>query len=196
MTSRGLAILCFCVLTGLLILSASLPVTTGFESPQLASDGSTNIYPWLVEALKTRRMVRSWPFLGLSLYLLLNTLFCSLQRLGSRDRFPATAPPDAVSRTLSSADASSLVRTLGDSGWQIQNRDDGSWTARRGRWGFYGSLFFHANLLVVLLGTLFQSLFGFTGSMVIAEGQTRLVSEETVQLDTSRPKVFFCLNSN
>ncbi len=190
LTSRTLAIVSFSLITGLLILSTVLP-----NPLYLSEQDEAQLHPvwlWIGEALNTRRLVESWPFIGLCLYLLTNTALCSLQRIARRNRTPELPPEEAFSKTVPIDMETSLLQRLAGRGWRVASPAPGRWIAGRGHWGFWGSTFFHANLLMILVGAILQALFGLSASLIVAEGQTVPLAPESLQRIAERPKVFFC----
>jgi cytochrome c biogenesis protein ResB len=190
LTSRTLAIVSFSLITGLLILSTVLP-----NPLYLSEEDEAQLHPvWLRigEALNTRRVVESWPFIGLCLYLLVNTALCSLQRIPRRNRVPDRPPEEAFSKAVPENMEASFLQRLAGRGWRVASPAPGRWIAGRGHWGFWGSTVFHANLLMIVVGAILQALFGLSASLIVAEGQTVPLVPESLQKVVRRPRVFFC----
>lgn len=190
LTSRTLAIVSFSLITGLLILSTALP-----NPLYLSEQDEARLHPvwlWIGEALNTQRLVESWPFIGLCLYLLVNTALCSIQRIARRNQVPDRPPEEAFSKTVPEKMEASLLQRLAGRGWRVASPAPGRWTAGRGHWGFWGSTLFHANLLMIVVGAILQALFGLSASLVVAEGQTVPLVPESLQKVVRRPRVFFC----
>ncbi len=190
LTSRTLAIVSFSLITGLLILSTALP-----NPLYLSEQDEAQLRPvwlWIGEALHTQRLVESWPFIALCLYLLTNTALCSLQRIARRNQSPDRPPEEAFSKMIPNNLESPLLRRLAGRGWRVDSPAPGRWVAKRGHWGFWGSTVFHANLLMIVVGAILQALFGLSASLVVAEGQTVPLTPESLQKIIRRPKVFFC----
>ncbi|UCF80029.1 MAG: cytochrome c biogenesis protein ResB [Acidobacteriota bacterium] len=193
LTSRTLAIVSFSLITGLLILSTALP-----NPLYLSEQEEAQLHPvWLRtgEALNTQRVVESWPFIGLCLYLLVNTALCSIQRIPRRNRAPDRPPEEAFSKAVPIDMEDFLLQRLAGRGWRVASPAPGRWIAKRGRWGFWGSTVFHANLLMIIVGAILQALFGLSASLVVAEGQTVPLVPESLQKVVRRPRVFFCLQA-
>ncbi len=129
-------------------------------------------------ALGLDHLYSSWVMLVVTTLLAINVAACTFLRLGRRNRAgrPAVGP-DATSQTLGATWGTpesfldvAEARVV-SSGWSILHRDERGIVARAGAIGFWGSMLFHASLLVLILGGVATGLTTFKGRLVITEGQ-------------------------
>lgn len=119
----------------------------------------------------------TWYFLGTLGLLALSLIGCTLDRLRRRRRahsFPTSVPAGTTvvaTYSLDRARAAALGALTGPGRVRIVEGDRGL-LALGGRLGFWGSMLFHAALLIVGIGGVLSVYTSFQGTMVIAEGQT------------------------
>ncbi len=141
----------------------------------------------LFQILNIVDMYNSWWFLSLLLLLSLNLLVCSL------DRFPnvwkqikadnLSISPERLEKMgqkntwLSSQPQSETVETLkqklSNNGWKPQTKetDEGTFLfSQKGAWSRTGVYIVHSSILIIFIGAIIGSLFGFKGYAMIFEG--------------------------
>lgn len=143
-------------------------------------------------------MYHSWWFVGLLLMLVINIVVCSIDRLETTWRviFPKTRKFDleAYQRRKSrwdfkiahsAADINTIYHRFLSKRYRyhrIETMDNGfAVVAERGRWTRLGVYIVHLSVVVMLLGGLIGSRFGFEGFVKIAEGE----SADAVVLNSS-----------
>jgi len=183
LNSRRLAVQLLSAMLLLLVLSALLPspfTMTPRQWRELAE--RRPLIHRLSESLSTPRLVRGPVFVGLSAFLFLSTLVCTVSRLRTRlrgrgaefDREQAfhcgesrrvpTAPAELARRA---------AEVLRKRRWRLERSAGRELVivARRGSdVGFFGSIVFHAGLLVCFLAAPVTGLTLFRGEFVAAEG--------------------------
>lgn len=154
--------------------------------------------PFMYQVLTTLDvfdMYRSWWFQLLILALVANIIICSIDRLrytgkiiftkhpsfnlkafrrrSARQEFSVNSAPQALKTAFQQTVAKQF------SYCKIVPMDDGyAITAEKGRWTRLGVYGVHLSVVILLLGALVGSIFGFEGYVNIAEGETA----ETIQL--------------
>lgn len=142
------------------------------------------------EALGLNDLFATWYFIALLLLLTANAIACTVNRLARRGaRSRAVTVPAGVSGLLPTvsclADAeeplavasvvvASLSRVPGSVRWASQEDGGGSWRlfARGGYIGFWGSMIFHAALVITAAGVVVSALTTFRGTALVTESQT------------------------
>jgi cytochrome c biogenesis protein ResB len=192
LSSRRFAVYTLLILFALLILSTLVPNPAFLEQEEIAA---LRRIPYLLEIsqyLRTERLVTSWFFIGISLFLVASILYCTLSRL-TREKIKQTVQsknrPDYESEITFKikADMSSssqrVVGFLKDSGWQVQTNSDTNKIVihgEKGRLGFLGSILFHLSIVMLIFFGVVYSLTSFSGEMVLAEEQTLTFTEENL----------------
>jgi cytochrome c biogenesis protein len=143
----------------------------------------------LLSALDFFDMYRSWWFRLLIMLLVLNIVVCSIERLASlgkiifvkkpnfkpsrfrnakhRLSFEDDRQPDALKALYLNA----LQRKFGTT--QLEETNDGIWLfAEKWRWTRIGVYVVHLSIVVLLVGSLIGSIFGFEGFVNIPENET------------------------
>jgi len=165
----------------------------------------------LIRAFDFDDMYHAWWFLSLIAVLCINIVVCSIERLSITWKiiFPKkiTFNPDrfrklknfeilSVEKTLSQLTLESeklLSKTIGP----VIKEDTGKTIllyAEKGRWTRLGVYVVHASLLLLLLGALIGSLFGFKANLNLDEGKT---SDTAVLIETKKPvKLGFSIRCN
>jgi cytochrome c biogenesis protein ResB len=151
-----------------------------------------------VTLLGPPEIVKTWVFMLLSGFVLLSTAICSILRI-SRNSKPGEITPSEKplvsiilpGRTI--GENLNLViqikQLLSSAGWVIRSTSKSDWEAvihgRKGDAGFWGSILFHASLLIIILGGVLSLYTGFYAGIVVTEGQSLEVTENNL-VDISR----------
>lgn len=134
-------------------------------------------------------MYHSWWFVGLLLMLVINIVVCSIDRLETTWRviFPKTRNFDLAAYqrrksrldfqiARSAADINAIYQRFLSKRFRyhrLETMDSGfAIVAERGRWTRMGVYIVHLSVVVMLLGGLIGSRFGFEGFVKIAEGES------------------------
>lgn len=143
----------------------------------------------LIKVFNIDDMYHAWWFLALILLLCLNIVVCSIERLSSTWKiiFPKkvtfnparfrkqknlesftvdqeiTAATGACEAFLSKT-AGTVIKEATDTGWVLY--------AEKGRWTRIGVYVVHSSILLLLIGALIGSLFGFKANLNLDEGET------------------------
>jgi cytochrome c biogenesis protein len=134
-------------------------------------------------------MYRSWWFQGLMVLLVANIIICSIDRLRVTGKIIFTRHPKfnlASYRQRKSRKHMTLTGEMGRikdncqavvakmfSYCRVESAGQGvAITAEKGRWTRIGVYFVHLSVVVLLLGGVIGSRFGFEGNVNIAEGET------------------------
>lgn len=190
LNSRTVAFWLLFLMAAALVLSTFLPSPTKMSGDQwlrLAEEGGLRYR--IALHLATPFLVKSLPFVALSLLLFLSTLVCTWNRvlLWRRTRESEFAPEKAFSFSLEQrldAPLDAVRQRVGVSlagrGWEtVAEESDGSrLTLQRGvALGFWGSVVFHCGLLFCFVAPLVTALTGFSGELTLTEGVTMPLRE-------------------
>jgi cytochrome c biogenesis protein len=132
-------------------------------------------------------MYNSWWFIGLLLLFSINLVVCTIDRfpniwrLVTMDNLDTETsriekmPHSAILGTdKSPADAAAAVnKVLAGAGWKTAERASEGGTllfAQKGAWTRLGVIGVHVSILVIFIGAIIGSVFGFKGSVMIPEG--------------------------
>jgi len=181
-------------LTVVLLLSLAVTSIVGTVIPQNQSPAAYfheygEFFYKIFSALNIFDMYHSWWFQVLLLTLTFNVIVCSLNRLPTTWKIVSVKiPPFNVSkfRTLSNKEEFSSNRSLEDlrnkceqaaskkfGYWRTEQTDKGFCIfAEKGRWTRLGVYTVHFSIILLLLGGLIGSIFGFEGFANIPEGET------------------------
>lgn len=169
--------------------------------------GTGGVLVEVAESLGLNRLFTTWYFTVLLSALALNTAACTARRAAGRLRrrrslrMPSGASGSLPSATgLLSAETAGpllhvILRGLTRVPWGVESvwadEGDGRWRvfARSGRVGFWGSMLFHAALLVVMAGGLVSSVTSFRGTALVTEGQVFADAETAYLSVPERPRV-------
>jgi cytochrome c biogenesis protein len=186
LSSMRLTVSLFLTLAVCSILGTLLPQETSLEELQRQYSPTLS---WWIDTLSLNDLYRAGWFRTILLLLCVNLIICTLQRLPKtlkllqhRDeqisperlekfschmKITAHRPLDATREQLSRivAEEFAPLQPLPDSG------AFGA-VAERGRWSRLMVYLIHFSVLVILVGTLLGSIFGFKGFMNLAEGET------------------------
>ncbi len=181
-------------LTVVLLLSLAVTSIVGTVIPQNQSPAAYfheygEFFYKIFSALNIFDMYHSWWFQVLLLTLTVNVIVCSLNRLPTTWKIVfVKIPPFNVSkfRSLSNKEEFTSNRSLEDlknkyeqaaskkfGYWRTEQTDKGFCIfAEKGRWTRLGVYTVHFSIILLLLGGLIGSIFGFEGFANIAEGET------------------------
>ncbi len=181
-------------LTVVLLLSLAVTSIVGTVIPQNQSPAAYfheygEFFYKIFSALNIFDMYHSWWFQVLLLTLTFNVIVCSLNRLPTTWKIVSVKiPPFNVSkfRTLSNKEEFASNRSLEDlrnkceqaaskkfGYWRTEQTDKGFCIfAEKGRWTRLGVYTVHFSIILLLLGGLIGSIFGFEGFANIPEGET------------------------
>jgi cytochrome c biogenesis protein ResB len=192
LSSRRFAVYTLLILFILLILSTLVPNPAFLEQEEIAA---LRRIPYLLEIsqyLRTERLVTSWFFIGISVFLVASILYCTLSRL-RREKIKQTIQPknkleyklEIAFKVKADMNSSSqqIARFLKNNGWEVQTNSGSSRAAiygEKGRLGFLGSVLFHLSLVMLIFFGVIYSLTNFSGEMVLAEEQTLTFAEENL----------------
>lgn len=188
LNSRKFAVTVLAIMTGLLVVSTFFPsyFTLGETGWAELSERKPFLY-WLSSHLATPFLVTSPLFILVSLFLFLSTLVCTVSRVNkwlklkasefSKDKafsFSHEGHFDSEMETLVHRIALILKRGRWDQGTE-SNGSTLTVTGHKGMSGFWGSVIFHAGLLICFLAPPVSLLTTFRGELVIPVGvQVRL----------------------
>lgn len=197
--TRALRLAASTRLAAVLITALAVLTLLGVLVPQEAYLGSVRMEEFrssapalaaAFEALGLDHVYSGIPFAITLSLLALNTLACTVQRLiAHRKTLSGRAPRVRSVTTTQAGRAVDEARAeLTAAGWRVTDREDGV-TARKGRSGFWGSMLFHASLLVIMAGAVASALTQFSGYMLIAEGQSVVDAREAYLSVSGEPRV-------
>ncbi|MFO7859833.1 MAG: cytochrome c biogenesis protein ResB [Desulfosalsimonas sp.] len=200
-------------LSVVLLLSLAVTSIIGTVIPQNADPSvyarkfGPDLYS-VLDALSIFNMYQSWWFRLLLCLLVINLVVCSVRRLKATwkvifpkkthfnpDRFKKAAGriewqvPDTPAGDLKDVIEQYMQKRY--SHVQTRQENDSWWIfGERGRWTRLGVYGVHLSVVLLVIGGLIGSLFGFEGMMNVPEGETRRTitlrnSDETRQLDFS-----------
>ncbi|UCH44812.1 MAG: cytochrome c biogenesis protein ResB [Nitrospiraceae bacterium] len=202
LSSRNTGIVLLITISLLLLIGAALPnpslmprveaIKLKFESPLLYQLG---------ENFNSIKLGKSYIFAFIGLLLITSTTFCSvdrvLKRMSTRKSAISNQPSFRKSKSLSlpknapgvAENISSLIQAKS---WKTTDWTDNEKRiilARRGDVGFWGSIFFHAILISLLIGIVVYHVSAFYGAVRISEGQTIKLTKDSLT-SISRMPVF------
>nr|NJM01629.1 cytochrome c biogenesis protein ResB [Desulfobacula sp.] len=165
----------------------------------------------LIRTFSFDDMYHSWWFLSLIVILCINIIVCSIERLSvtwkiifpkkisfNADRFRKLNLMETITlnTTLTSLILDSEKLLLKTVGPVIKEERENSVLlyAEKGRWTRLGVYVVHASLLLLFLGALIGSVFGFKANLNLDEGQT---SDTAFLIDQKKPiKINFSIRCN
>lgn len=197
--SRRFAIILLLVLAVLLMVGSIIPnLDTMLPDDKAAFETERPTTFAAVKALQVRNVTSHPLFLLWPLFLLLSVLQCTSARIRpfialknvgrQRATIPREKPADAEWMETGAAPdtlAQECEKRLNEDGWKVgKTQKNTTWfiTGEKGRIGFWGSLGFHAGMLVVLGGVGISLLLSFHGAVLISEGQTLDMEHESSYL--------------
>lgn len=142
----------------------------------------------LFEILNVPNMYGSWWFLSLLVLLSINITVCSLNRLPhvwkivTQDNFGIDTKRlehMAHSFFYSEAPLDETVQAMQDvlpkSGWRMRHKKDSGgviFFGQKGAWTRFGVYGVHLSILIIFIGAIIGSLYGFKSSVLLPEGRT------------------------
>jgi cytochrome c biogenesis protein ResB len=157
--------------------------------------------PVLAELLKTLgldALFSGWPVITVTGLLAMSTIACTWVRLDRYIQGVSTGAAPEVSRvSVPKADwdddrGSVLLAHVRDelhaAGWGTVEAP-GRVVGVRGRHGFLGSLLLHVSLLIIMVGGSATALTDFSGTMVLAEGQSVVDEADSYLVVDSEPRI-------
>jgi cytochrome c biogenesis protein ResB len=192
LSSRRFAVYTLLILFVLLILSTLVPNPAFLKQEELAA---LRRIPYLLEVsqyLRTDRLVTSWLFIGISIFLVVSILYCTLSRLTAEKIKQIIQPrnrldygPEITFKISADLDLSCqrIATYLKNNGWEIQTNSGDKRViiqGRKGKLGFLGSILFHLSIVMLVFFGVIYSLTSFSGEMVLAEEQTLTFTEENL----------------
>jgi hypothetical protein len=200
LTSRNTGIVLLIVVSLILLIGASLP-NPSIMSPTDASQlklQSPLLY-WFGENFNSMKIGRSPVFGIVGIVLIISTFFCSIDRLIKRSRAqkslsPELPPDEKGIKITTGVDQALIVERLSmlfrKDRWKIKVFDAQGRkvvSASKGDTGFWGSLFFHAILVTLLVGLLVYYFSAFYATIKITEGQSIRLTRENLNAITQMP---------
>lgn len=179
-------------ITLLLVLAATSVIGTLIpqnESPEAYFRAYGEIFYRIFSALKIFDMYHSWWFQSLLILLAMNVVVCSIDRLpgvwkivfGVRSRFKAAKFKNKPGKTeFLSTEPPSVVKAVAESlvsksygHVQVKPTRKGFIVfGEKWRWSRLGVYIVHLSVVLLLLGSVIGSIFGFDGYINIPEGET------------------------
>jgi cytochrome c biogenesis protein ResB len=161
-------------------------VLVSFLVPQRALFGADGIAAWhasspalagVLASLGFESVFSSWLFVAICVLLLANLLVCTLDRMvrRMRRRLRALTPPPSARavKPAPSLSPEAVARGLAGGRWRVRSPETGHGVLlEAGSLGWWGSMLLHAGLIVLILAGIVSAMTRFTGTMVLAEGQT------------------------
>lgn len=177
--SKKLAVYMLVILVAVLFASTMFPSDVTFTAAQWADlQQRSPVKYWMASNLATPYLVKSLPFILLSLFLFLSTLVCTISRLKTWVRLRRTEFEKTKAFTFQRQTTlqesmevvnSKLAEVLGRGGWDFQI-EEGVIGAQKGlRVGFWGSVLFHIGLLTCFLAAPITAFSLFNGTMVLTD---------------------------
>ena len=199
LSSRNVAIVLLVVVTALLLIGSVLPnpnYMSEEEIIKLKSDSPITYF--LAEKFNTQSMAKGYFFGFVGVFLIISTTACSIDRLIEYRRIKRLPleglPIEKYDFSVSVHDTDEFLKKLKNTlrlrRWIIKETTAGKKHivgAEKGRAGFWGSILFHAILITVLFGLVIYYFVGFYGTILFTEGQTKLLSEKSLERIYRRP---------
>lgn len=165
--SRKFAVSLLIVMAALLAVGTSLPDVTAMSPGEAeALRAARPVLFRISDALHMQSLISSPYFLLMPLLIFLSTTVCTLKRLGGRSRkeggfyYERSGPV--------SAGIEKAVSLLSSAQWSV-TRKDGLVTAAKGGFGFWGSILFHAGLLMIFVAVAVSALTQFNAELLLTE---------------------------
>lgn len=201
LSSRKLAVALFITLIILFVTGSFLPKVTFMSTPQQELLAKNN--PWLFRlatALTPPEIVKHWGFGLLTGILFISTACCSILRIGRnpyrQNRITAEIPiagvvlPVGMPEEVLTARIAGLLRSARWDVTTISGPGGGTLiSGYKGSKGFWGSILFHASLLIIILCGLLSMYAAFYAGVVVTEGQILDVVEENLVDITRLPEI-------
>jgi cytochrome c biogenesis protein ResB len=193
LTSRNTAIVLLTVVSAILLISAALPNPLLLSSNRLMELEETS--PLLMQLgsnFNSMKIGRSPVFGVIGILLIVSTTFCSIDRMIKRFKLRNDTSFDfdkgkkrislQLPEELGDFEAK-VISIMKKDRWKTKVSDSEGEkviSANRGDLGFWGSIFFHAVLISLMVGLVIYFLTGFYASIRITEGQTLNLRKENL----------------
>jgi len=173
-------------MAGLSLLGIIIPKRSLLTVDMMADfEASVPALARFLDVMGLDALFSGWPVITIAALLALSTITCTWVRIDRYSRgVSAAAAPEVARIPFASAQTPARQKTVVDrvrdelhrAGW-VTVETSCRIVGVRGRRGFFGSLLLHASLLIIMIGGSATALTDFSGSMVLAEGQS-VVDEE------------------
>ncbi len=195
-SSVKLALFIFFILATTSIIGTVIPQNS---TPQQYVEHYGTTLARIFELLNISDMYNSWWFTSLLVLFSLNLIICSIERLPNVWRMvvmdnlaidPARVAKMANNLSLSSnaavdLTASGVESEMAKSGWQTKRKDTDNGVllfSQQGSWTRLGVYVVHASILLIFLGAIIGSIYGFKAGINLPE---RSYSEQVYEFGTS-----------
>jgi len=191
--SRQFAVWSLVLLALLLIVAGTLPDLSLLSEKEFSYlRGSRPVLFWISSHLQVSNLTRSPLFLVLPGAIWLSTALCMISRLRREVlRQKKTSTVDADIHDMATILITQPIKSIQEKlkevfsarHWRLEEASQNGairYIGRKGIHGVWGSVVFHLSLLVLLLGIIASSLGRFDAEMVMAEGQTAALAEESM----------------
>ncbi len=171
MLSRKTAVLLLSVILFLLTAGSFVPNPV-YMTPEeyRALENGPLVILWLAENISPQKLSGSFFFVALMGFLLFSTFVCTLDRL-LKGKDPFGEKGFELEIREHGVNTENLISRLMTEKWKVRKSGD-KITAEKGKAGFLGSIIFHFSLTALIIGYIYSILFGFSGMILITEGQT------------------------
>jgi|Deesub1362A_J573_1020465.scaffolds.fasta_scaffold00004_397 hypothetical protein len=199
LSSRNVAIVLLVIVTGMLLLTGLLPNPNfmGKEEAEKLKQDNPLLY-FLAERFNTQTVARGYIFGFASVFLIISTTACSIDRFFERrklKRAPLTElPAREFDISFKLGDREDFFRRLKTvlrlKRWSVREAEEkGQYMvlAEKGMIGFWGSVFFHAVLITVLIGAAIYYFTAFYATLLFTEGQSKVLSEQNLEKIDRKP---------
>jgi cytochrome c biogenesis protein ResB len=199
LSSRNVAIVLLALVTGMLLLGGVLPDPRYMGDVGIAKlRAEKPVIYFLSERFNPGALARGYFFGFVSVFLIISTTACSIDRFIERRRLRkaplSEIPVSGFDISIKAGDGRDFVQRFGNAlrlrRWSLREAVDGEKVmvlAEKGTVGYWGSIFFHAILVTVLVGLAVYYFTGFYGTFLFTEGQSRFLSEENLERIDKRP---------
>lgn len=186
--SKKLALILIGLFTLTVIIAAIIPQPVFIEKEEYGLWKSN--HPTFIafsEKLGLTHIYTSWWFITILVLLFVNTLVCNLYRIPvvakRTGKFDLQIDAEAIRGLRNTWEIKTKVsqrnigkvveKVLGERSYKITYAQGGRLIyATKGKYGLWGSLFFHLALLVVIFGAVISSAFTMRGRILLTEGQS------------------------
>jgi cytochrome c biogenesis protein ResB len=205
LSSRNVAIILLFAVTFMLLFGSILP-NPNFMSKEevLKLQEERPVVYFLASRFNTKSVAKGYIFGFIGIFLIISTTACSLDRLFERRRLKKSSLKDLPVKEFDLVERldnreeflKRLKRRLRVKRWYLREEITGGrhiLLAEKGIFGFWGSIFFHAILITLLLGLVIYYFRGYYATMLFTEGQTKIVKEENLDRVYRKPLLGFSL---
>lgn len=175
--SRRFAIILLIATSSVILLSNLLPDIAGMRPEEAeALRRARPLLFYAAERLQLRRVIHSPLFLLLPLFIFMSVTVCTVSRVKAEMRAwkrPRTGGGRVSYEGDFSGTPEQVLAFLERRGWAPQMAEDEKGvfiTGSKGRKGFWGSVVFHAGIIVVLIGAALSVLTRFNSVIILTEG--------------------------